>query len=141
MIRAIRLLALAALPSALAVAACAPSGEAASSAAADQASPQPQRRCFQTGQVNNFRADQQTVYVKVGTRAVYELSAAGACPDADTAFRIAMVAVDGGSSLCVGDMVTLVVPDPGATIGSCRARIDRQLTDEQIAALPERLRP
>lgn len=135
---AARLAALATLPFALS--ACAPSSETASAVAGSDA-PRPERRCFQTALVNNFRANQQTVYVKVGTRAVYELSAAGVCPDADTAFRIAMVAIDGGSSICVGDMVTLVVPDSGSAQGTCRARVDRQLTDDQVAALPERLRP
>lgn len=134
---AARLFLLAALP--IGLAACAPSNEAATGAGPGAGGPE--RRCFQTGQITNFRADRQTVYVKVGQSAVYELSAAGACPDLDSAFRVAMVAVGGGSNLCVDDPVTLVTPGQSSPVEVCRARIDRQLTDEQIAALPDRLRP
>lgn len=135
---------LVALP--LALAACAPSGGvpsggAVSTATADPASARPERRCFQNSQINNFRVDRETTYIKVGRDAVYELSAAGACMDLDSANSIALVAVDGGSTHCVGDMVTVLAPRALPPTAPCRARIERQLTADQIAALPARLRP
>lgn len=134
----------------LTLAACAPSGGvatggaaggAASTGAADQASPRSERRCFQNSQINNFRVDRETTYIKVGRDAVYQLSAAGACMDLDSANSIALVALDGGSTQCIGDMVTVLAPGALPPTAPCRARIDRQLTADQIAALPERLRP
>lgn len=130
----------------LALAACAPSGGvssggAVSTAAADQASARPERRCFQNSQINNFRVDRETTYIKVGQHSVYQLSAAGACMDLDSANSIALVSVDGGSTQCIGDMVTVLAPGALPPTAPCRARIDRQLTADQIAALPARLRP
>lgn len=116
-------------------------GGAASTGAADQASPRSERRCFQNSQINNFRVDRETTYIKVGRDAVYQLSAAGACMNLDSANSIALVAVDGGSTQCIGDMVTVLAPGALPPTAPCRARIDRQLTADQIAALPERLRP
>lgn len=125
----------------LSLAACAPSGEAVSTAATDQASAHPERRCFQNSQINNFRVDRETTYIKVGRDAVYQLSAAGACMDLDSANSIALVSIDGGSTQCVGDVVTVLAPRALPPSTPCEARIDRQLTAEEIAALPARLRP
>lgn len=134
-----RLLILAALP--VALAACAPTGQTAATAAVEGAAPRPERRCFQGSQVSNFRADDQTLYMKVGRRDVYQATVTGDCRDIESAFRIAVVATDGGSSLCVGDPITVAAPGQTAPAEVCRARLDRQLTAEQVAALPARLRP
>ena len=136
---AARLFILAALP--MAVVACAPSGQTSASAAADAAASRPERRCFQSSQVSNFRAADETLYVKVGLRDVYQATVFGGCRDLDSAFRIAVVSSDGGSSLCVGDPITVAAPGQAAPSEVCRARLERQLTAEQVAALPARLRP
>ena len=101
----------------------------------------PERQCFRASQVTNFRADRQTVYVKVGQRAVYALETAGACMDLDSAFRVAMVPTGGASSLCTGDMATLVTPGDARQTEVCRVRITHRLSEAEIAALPSRLRP
>lgn len=135
MLHAVRLFALAVLP--LAVSACAP----ASRTAADPTASRAERRCFLGSQVSNFRADDQTLYLKVGLRDVYQATVSAGCRDIDSAFRLAVVAADGGSSLCVGDPITVAAPGQAAPAEVCRARLDRQLTAEQVAALPARLRP
>lgn len=102
------------------------------------------RQCFSVNQVRNFeqgRFDQ--VFLRVGRDDVYELNAAGGCPDMDFAQRMALIP-DGGSissRLCTYDWARVVVPGSNSQNTVCRVRISRKLTAQEIAALPERHRP
>lgn len=132
---------LATLAVAAAVASCAPVGERA--AGPTSASAQTPRQCFSVNQVSNFRqGGPGQVYLRVGRSAVYELSDAGGCTDLDFANRLALVP-DGlsGSRLCTDDWARVVVPGSTSPTSVCRVRISRQLTAEQVAAIPERQRP
>ncbi|MDP2764884.1 MAG: DUF6491 family protein [Brevundimonas sp.] len=102
------------------------------------------RQCFSVNQVRNYeqgRFDQ--VFLRVGRDDVYELNAAGGCPDMDFAQRMALIP-DGGSissRLCTYDWARVVVPGANTQNTVCRVRISRKLTAQEIAALPERHRP
>lgn len=124
----------------LTLGACAPVAEGGM---ADDAPPRA-RRCFSVSQVDNFkqgRPDQ--VFLRVGRNDVYELNAAGGCPDLDFATRLALIPDGGtvGTRLCTDDWARVVVPGSTSHTSVCRVRISRMLTAEEIAALPARDRP
>ena len=118
---------------ALAAGACAPQPPAASpmqTAAAPQA-----RECFHTGSVTNYREiDDRHVDLTVGVNRVYRVELFGACPDVDWASRIAVRSRSGGSFICRGQDVELIVPRSGVGPDRCPVRSIRQLTREEIAA-------
>lgn len=120
--------------SAGALAACAPS--------AAESGARPVRQCFETSQVQNFRSQQgSTLYVRA-LHGVYELQTSGGCVDLDNAMRIALVPTPAGlGRACVGDWVDVRIASAGSGPSPCRARIARQLTEEEVEALPSRLRP
>lgn len=103
------------------------------------------RRCFQPSTARNFRTqDDRLVYVRAGGASVFELGIVGTCLGLDSAFGIALSDRYSPSiSLCEGDAVNLTIAG-GATAlnnGRCSARVNRSLTADQIAALPDRVRP
>lgn len=122
------------------LASCAP---VADSGMAGDAPPRA-RQCFSVSQVNNYeqgRPDQ--VFLRVGRSDVYELNAAGGCPDMDFAQRMALIPDGGtvGTRLCTDDWARVVVPGSTSQTSVCRVRISRKLTAEEIAALPASHRP
>lgn len=124
----------------LAVAGCAPDLEGADGPAiqADGGA----RQCFSTSQVRNFRADGIAAVYLRANNTVYEVNAAGGCPDLDFTSSLAITSdlpSAGGSRLCVGDSARIMVP--GAMGGACRVRVTRALTAEEVAALPSHNRP
>ena len=138
-----------ALISALALAACAPTDAGGQSApppagtAYNGGAPQA-RQCFSVQQVSNYtRGQHDQVFLRVGRRDVYELSAAGGCPDMDFAQQMALIPDGGvaGSRLCTDDWARVVVPGSTSRVSTCRVRVSRQLTEAEVAALPERQRP
>ena len=143
-----RPLTVSAVVSVLALAACAPTD------AGSQAGPttgtaysggeaQP-RRCFSVQQVSNYtRGRPDQVFLRVGRSDVYELSAAGGCPDMDFAQQMALIPEGGavGSRICTDDWARVVVPGSTSRVSTCRVRVSRQLTEAEVAALPPRQRP
>ena len=128
------------LAAALLTASCAPTTGTEASASAD--SP---RQCFLVQQVNNFRqGNTGQIFLRVGRNDVFELATAGGCRDIDYAIRLG-IAPDiggvGGTRLCTNDGARIIVPDAATPADVCRVRIVRQLTDEQVAALPQAHRP
>ncbi|HZV84459.1 MAG TPA: DUF6491 family protein [Brevundimonas sp.] len=120
--------------------ACAPVGGADPTAASAARTP---RQCFSVNQVSNFRqGGSGQVYLRVGRRAVYELNDAGGCTNLDFANSLALIP-DGlsGSRLCTDEWARVVVPGSTRANSVCRVRISRQLTADQVAALPARHRP
>ena len=142
-----RVLIPACLALATAVAACAPVTPAApgATAAAAGAEATSARPCFYSSQIRNFRTDRnQRIYVRTGRDEVFELVTTGACLDVDSAIGIALVQRFGAGSdrLCPSDQVNVVVSHPSPVHpGPCLARVERRLTAEQVAALPDRARP
>lgn len=137
-----------AVVSVLALAACVPT-DAGSQTHATAGTPysggqaQP-HRCFSVQQVSNFtRGERDQVFLRVGRSDVYELSAAGGCPDMDFARQMALIPDGGtvGSRICTDDRVRIVVPGSTSRVSTCRVRVSRQLTEAEIAALPPRHRP
>ncbi|QTC90388.1 DUF6491 family protein [Brevundimonas goettingensis] len=117
-------------------------GSAALPAAAPARAEAPERQCFSQQQVDNFRSGRdQTLYLKVRGSGVYQLTTAGACLDLDHAYQMAIVPEMGASRLCTDEWATLAVPGSAAPVQACRARIDKKLTDAEVAALPARSRP
>ena len=133
-----------AVVSALALVACAPTGGNGGAPAMADRGPSSARQCFSVSQVNNYtRGRQDQIYLRVGRNAVYELNAAGGCPDLDFAQQVALIPDGGmaGSRLCPDDWARVVVPGSTSAASVCRVRISRPLTEAQVAALPPRQRP
>ncbi|HEY0599926.1 DUF6491 family protein [Brevundimonas sp.] len=124
-------------------ASCAPVDGAV--APGDSAAAGPERRCFSPEQVRNFRqGGPGQLYVRVIRNDVYELNSSGGCTDLDFAQRVAITA-DGaglaGGRICTGDWARITVPGSSASLTTCRARVDRVLTADEVAALPSAHRP
>ncbi len=123
---------------AAAVAGCAPApGQTAGAmAAADTAAP---RACFRPSEIRNFRSDTpQTVYVRTSAADVFQVQASGGCRGLDTANAIELRPQVGTGRVCAGDMATLTVLGARDT---CRVRAVKRLSEQDLAALPGRLRP
>lgn len=117
-------------------------GSATLPAAAPARAEAPGRQCFFQQQVDNFRAGATpTLYLKVRGSGVYAVSTGGGCTDLDIAYRLAIVPDAGSSRLCTDDFVTLSTAGSTGSPQTCRARIEKKLTDEEVAALPARSRP
>ena len=133
-----RMPALALALSALTVTACAPAGapgELAATASAPQA-----RECFFTRNVSGFSApDDETLYLRVRVRDVYQMQMFSPCPDKDWAQKLAVVSRS-GSSVCRGTDATIISPGP---LGEqrCLVRAVRKLTPSEADALPRGDRP
>lgn len=104
-----------------------------------------ERQCFSPQHVRNFRqGGPGKLYVRANSNDVFELNTAGGCTDLDFAQRLAITA-DGpglvGNRVCTGDWARITLPGSTSPVSTCRARIDRVLTDEEVAALPSAHRP
>ena len=141
-----------AVVSALALVACAPTDAGGQSSGqsrpttgtAYSGGPAQPRQCFSVQQVSNYtRGGHDQVFLRVGRRDVYELSAAGGCPDMDFAQQMALIPEGGtiGSRICTDDWARVVVPGSTSRVSTCRVRVSRQLTEAEVAALPPRHRP
>lgn len=111
----------------------------------DTAGLRPERQCFSPEQVRNFRQGRPgQLYVRVNRDDVYELNAAGGCTDLDFAQQLAITA-DGaglaGGRICTGDWARITLPGSTSRLSMCRARVDRVLTADEVAALPSAQRP
>lgn len=141
MIRSLPLLSLAACS--LVAASCAPTTETAENAAPTTG---PERQCFNPDLVRNFRQGPRVgqIFIRTERNLVFEINSAGGCTNLDFAVRMAIVP-DGvglaGGRTCVGDSVRIVTPGRTAATSTCRARVTRVLTDEEVAALPASQRP
>ena len=96
--------------------------------------------CFWARNVENFTyVDRQTVNLRVSGRRVYQLQFYGSCNDIDYANAL-RVDTHGFSSICHPNDVDLIVGSPTGP-HRCPVRTLRQLTADEIAALPSRQRP
>ena len=122
---------------------CAPTSDAAMPG--DSAEARPERQCFSSEQVRNFRAgDTGQLFIRVMRNDVYELNSSGGCTDLDFAQRLAItpdVGALAGGRVCVGDWARITLPASSAPVRTCRARVSRVLTEEEVAALPGPHRP
>lgn len=124
----------------LILASCAPTTGGAQTGEA----PPRARQCFSVQQVNNYRQGRfDQLFLRVGRNDVYEVNAAGGCPDMDFAQRIALVPDGGavGTRICTDDWARVIVPGSSHPTTTCRVRISRKLTAEEIEALPANHRP
>jgi hypothetical protein len=123
---------------ALVLSACAPTsapGDLATSSTTPQG-----RECFFTRSVSGFSApSDETLYVRVGVRDVYEMQMFGPCLNMDWAQGLAVVSRS-GSSICRGTDATIISPGP---LGEqrCDVRAVRKLTSAEVEALPPGRRP
>lgn len=97
-------------------------------------------RCFWARNVENFAyVDSRTVNLRVSGRRVYQLTLFNACHDIDYAHAVRLD-TRGFSSICRASDMTLIV---GSPIGPQRCMVQtlRQLSADEVAALPSRQRP
>ncbi|MDO8902485.1 MAG: DUF6491 family protein [Phenylobacterium sp.] len=121
---------------ALTVSACAPTAASGGGEVAATGG----RECFFTRSVSGFSApDNETLYLRVGVRDVYEMRMFAPCLDMDWAQKLAVVSRS-GSSVCRGADATIISPGP---LGEqrCLVRAVRKLTPAAVDALPAGSRP
>ncbi|MBU1385120.1 MAG: hypothetical protein KKE52_09360 [Alphaproteobacteria bacterium] len=122
-------------------ASCAPTVDTGVSG--DSGAAAPGRQCFSTDQVRNFRdGEHGQLFIRAARDQVFELNTAGGCFDVSTANSLVILGDPplAGSRICTGDWARIGVPGSSAG-GVCRARVERMLTAEQVAALPSVHRP
>lgn len=120
---------------------CAPTAD---SGPGETASARPERQCFSTEQVRNFREGEDgQLYIRAQRDQVFELNTSGGCLDLGGAHSLVITGDPplGGSRICTGEWARIGVPGSSAPSGVCRARVDGVLTAEQVAALPAADRP
>jgi len=96
--------------------------------------------CFRPDDVNGFTAvDDRTVIVRVGVNRVFQMQLMGTCPDVDWSMRLGLQST-ASSWICQGLDATVIAPTP---IGPQRCPVTaiRQLSPQEVAALPPRQRP
>lgn len=99
------------------------------------------RQCFYADQVDNFRGNNQTLYVRTRNKDVFELQTFGFCDNIDFAFGIAFLPNSGINRLCTGDLSRIIIAGGGEPRSQCRVQVIKKLTDVEVAALPSRDRP
>jgi hypothetical protein len=115
-----------------------------STSAAAQARSGAPRACFFSSQLSNWTdARNGLVYLRVGVNDVYELKLIGSCPDLAWAETIGVETRGGGSSICSGLDVNIIVPrqTTHSSPMRCMGSELRKLTREEARALPPKLRP
>ena len=100
------------------------------------------QQCFYADQVDNFRGNNQTLYVRARNNDVFELKLLGYCADIDFAFGIAFLPGAGLDRLCTGDSSRILVSGSGSPPRApCRVQVVKKLGEAEITALPARDRP
>ena len=105
--------------------------------AAPEAAPaKAERSCFFASQINGWRSDksEKIAYLEVGTNDMYRADLFGRCMDLDDAMAIGIETRGGGSSVCAGMDIDLIVR---SSIGPQRCPVTKltKMTPEEIAAL------
>ncbi len=100
------------------------------------AAAKPQRSCFFASQVNGWSADrdEKTAYLYVGAKDVYKAELFSRCMDLDSALNIGIETRGGGTSICDGLDVDLLVR---SVMGPQRCKITKltKLTPDEVAAM------
>lgn len=99
------------------------------------------RQCFYVDDVDSFRADNQTLYVRSRQGDVFELQTISYCSDLDTTFGIAFLPGVGLSRLCTGDFSRVAMSGGPSPRTPCRVQVSKKLTPAEVEALPARNRP
>lgn len=111
----------------------------ATAVASPDAKPKSERSCFFADRVNGWRADrdEKTVYLEVGPRDMYRAEMFSRCHGVDEALQIGVRSRGGGSSICDGLDVELIVNGP---IGPQTCHVTRltRMTPQEIEALKAR---
>ncbi|WP_292065759.1 hypothetical protein [Brevundimonas sp. UBA7664] len=101
------------------------------------------RRCFPSGGAYNIsRAGSVPVYLRVMTGQTLEVSADEGCLQAGIGAGNALRPLGPeNANFCVGDEVTFDVVSPSVIARTCRAEIIRVVPEDEVAGLPNRVRP
>lgn len=111
-----------------------------SAVAAPEAAAKPQRACFFASQLNGWRSEgDRVVYLEVGVRDVYRGGLFSRCHDLDSALTLGVRSRGGGSSICDGLDIELVVPSATGP-RTCHVTRLQKLTPQEVAALKEKRR-
>ncbi len=113
----------------------------ASAAPTGDKPPPPKRECFDKDFVTGFSAhDDETVYVRVGTRDIWELKLFTSCPDVDWRQSIGLK-THVSPWVCSAMDLELIVPSHGVGSGRCMVSHIRKLSPAEIEAMPKKDRP
>lgn len=99
------------------------------------------RSCFFRQELNSWKevGDRQ-VNLKVSVNDVYQVMLDAPCWNIRWTQRLG-IEDRGSSSVCTGDLVTLIVPDQPTGPERCFGRVTRKYTPAEVAALPPKQRP
>ena len=120
----------------LALAACAPNGTEEGQIVTSNTG----QRCAFSELVQGYTVEKDTLYLRAGRR-VIQLEAAAFCQNIDTSYSLGFRPQRGSSQVCVGDWIDIIPSDASMASGPCRAQVSRLMSPEEVAALPEKLRP
>jgi Family of unknown function (DUF6491) len=112
-------------------------------AAAVAAADAPAKSCFWTRDVRNFQSiDNRIVYIRVGSRDIWELQLRASCLNA-TWSRGVTLRSRGSSSVCEGTShwLEIVSTRSGGPNRRCTVSAVRKLTTDEVTALPGGARP
>ena len=97
-------------------------------------------QCFRTERMANWASDDdQIIYVKLETGAVFQVSLVGKCPGLTT-YRVLAFDTDFNSQMCNGRPASIITRS-GAGPLHCAVASVRALTKEEAKALPDSQRP
>ena len=98
------------------------------------------RDCFNASAVANYAvADRETVNLRVGSNAYYQIKLLGVCPQIDWTPQV-VLSTGGTSTVCTDLDVTILVPTRQGP-QECAAESIRRLSSAEIGALSGRARP
>ena len=120
----------------LALAACAPTGAKEGQITTSSTG----QRCAFAEMVQGYTVDKDTLYLRAGSR-VIQVEAASYCPSLDTGYSLGFRPQRGSSQVCVGDWIDVMASGSSIASGPCRAQVSKLMSPEEVAALPEKLRP
>jgi hypothetical protein len=112
-----------------------------SAQAAASTAPKPKRACFYSEDLRNWRqVNDRTVNILANGKQVFQLSLLGNCPDLRMATAIGVRTRAGGGFVCDGLDIDLITPSPTGP-RSCPVTTMRELSPEEVAALPKDQQP
>ncbi|WP_374572693.1 DUF6491 family protein [Phenylobacterium sp.] len=120
-----------------------PAAQAETSAAVDASATASADGCFRMSQIRSHRiASEDTVYLKVGFKDVYRVTMAGACGAGamrdDTLILSTAASTD---LICHPLDLDLKIRSSTGFVTPCIVSSIARLSDEQVAAIPAKLRP
>lgn len=112
-------------------------------AAAQAQSASPHNQCFYPNEWSGWKAspDSKSIYLRVGINRIYRLDLAGACEELQMPDARLITKIRGSDTFCNALDFDLSVSSPPGIPIPCIVSKMTELTPDEAAALPKKLRP